>query len=140
MMPFSGLAITEAASRKVLVRVTVVPPSCTLTGLGLFPTPAFAVVFLLLAGCTPVPVLLAVLICCTTVSLEPDGNILSVSCRMSLMFWIRVFQKSFLEMFLMVSDELLLPELPVTTALLDELEPTCVVFYIVPSESRTMFT
>jgi len=71
------VAITEAASRKVLVRVTVVPPSCTLTGLGLFSIPLLGVDFLPVAVCTPVPVLLAALICCTTVSLEPEA----ISCR-----------------------------------------------------------
>ena len=63
MIPASGLAITEAASRKVLRFVMVMPPSSTLTG-GLLSIPPLGADFLPpLAVCAPVPVLLASLTC-----------------------------------------------------------------------------
>ncbi len=96
-MPASGLTITEAASRKVVRRTTVVPCCCRAAALGLPAidacpdVPRLAVV----AWVAPVPVVLCWSERSTTVSLEPSGRILSVSRRMSLMFFSSDSQKWF---------------------------------------------
>ena len=57
------------------------------------------------------------------------------------MFWVRVSQKWFLELFLMVRVELLLlPLVDAPVVLPPVVEPTMEELEIEPSESRSMFT
>ena len=108
--PFSGLAMTEAASRKVVRRVTVVLSVVSVAGLGLPAKLAGAVLLRLLddrAAVAPVPEVLWLPACSVVVSEEPSGRILSVSRRISLMFCSRVAQKRLLDLLVTEVVELL---------------------------------
>ena len=82
MMPDSGLEMTDAASRKVMRLTTVAPLFCMTAGFGL-PASVCAACAMRVGngavGWAPVPVVLCEAFCSMTVSVEPSGNILSVS-------------------------------------------------------------
>src|SRR5574343_792228 len=109
--------MTEAASRNVLRRTTDIPLAwLDESGFG-FVCNALAMAC---AARRPVPegnaaarVALSALFCSTTVSLDPSGSTLSVSRRMSLMFFSRDSQNWLCDVFSIRVLEML-PELPPT--------------------------
>ena len=113
--PLSGFMMTEAASRKVLRRTTELPVAwLEEPGAGLV---CRALAMACAARCPPpcgraaAPVEVCELACSMTVSLDPSGKILSVSCRMSLMFFSSCSQNMFRELFWIEVFETLLEPL-----------------------------
>lgn len=126
-MPDSGLTMTEAASRKVVLLTICVPVVCRVAAFGLPASDAGALCrrVVLLPVCAPEPVVVCRSSFSITVSLDPSGRILSVSRRMSLMFFSSDSQKRFLPVLRTSVVELFEPpsaEIP-TLPLPDEEEP-----------------
>ena len=127
---------------------TVAPEFCRVAGLGLPASEGVAsrraasrTVFAPVAR-APVPVVLCVAFCSMTVSVEPSGKTLSVSCRMSLMFFSSDSQKRFFDLFSIWMREVLPPlvlapaPVPVDSALVE----IWVLVDTVPVTSRAMLT